>query len=102
MKRLLIVAVLVTAVSQLAHAANSSPILGPGGKQHLLGPGGTRNMPGQNGGGLQSLASRQAVVKRQCHRAGQAYYAVPNSVGRCIKAGLLGASNKGKFVGGVY
>jgi len=72
MKRLLIVAVLFAAISSPANA--------------MLGPGGTQRLPGSNGGGIQSLASKQAACKRQ----GKVYYQAPGQIGRCVKG--LGAS----------
>jgi hypothetical protein len=136
MKKLLVVAVLFATVSQLAYGSNLGPngkqrLIGPGGTQHLIGPGGTHwvlgpngtqrqvlpggglgpvmlqpSRTGVNGGGVQSLASRQAMKKRVCHKLNKAYYAKPGSVGVCIARGSYGASrkpvNKGQFVGGVY
>jgi len=92
MKRLLVVAVLVAAVSYPAHA--------------MLGPGGTQRMPGQNGGGVQlKCKSNQYLYHNgngqlSCVNKGQ-YGATAHSTSRPIIGGNGGGVHILNTKGGV-
>lgn len=110
MKRLLVVAVLVAAISQEASAilgSNGKQVVCPAGQRLYVGSnhvvsciksgsmGATRNMPGQGGSGVQSAAS----IKAGCARQGLAY--MPNrNGGYCYKSGLMGATAQPRLIGG--
>ena len=104
MKRLLIVAVLLTAVSQAVANQHQEHIVCPTGQHLVVGAnhvvsclnngmlgssmnthGGIQRLPGSNGGGVQSKAS----IRKGCLRQGLRYVGNKNG-GYCVRSGLLG------------
>lgn len=104
MKKLLTVAVLVSAFSQMAQGYEPGPVMpvnrnigGNPGRQILNTKGGVEQFrPGQNGGGeeilhtkggVQSLESRRKDLRDLCFRHGKAYIVRKGQVGRCLPSG---------------